>query len=125
MKPKTIKIIYWVTTILFSLGMLFGAITELMQNEQSVKVMKDLGYPAYLNYIIGTAKILGVIAIIQWKYMTIKEWAYSGFMIDIVGATASIYFAGQGLGMALVATVPFLFIMFVSYFLSKKAHHHG
>ena len=119
MKPKTIRIIYWIVTILFSLAMLFSGITEVLQIEQAKEVMKHLGYPIYVNMIIGTAKLLGVIAILQWKFKTIKEWAYAGFTIDIIGAAASILFAGDGILMAL-PTAPFLIVMFASYFLWKK-----
>ena len=116
---KTIKILYWIVTILFSLAMLMSGILEVMQTEQAKEVMKHLGYPIYVNTIIGIAKILGVIAILQWKFRTIKEWAYAGFTIDIVGAAGSLYFAGDGILKAL-STIPFLAVMFISYYLWKK-----
>ena len=119
MKPKTIKIIYWVLTGLFAMAMLFSGVSELMQNEQAVEVMKHLGYPIYVNLIIGTAKVLGVVAILQTRFRTIKEWAYAGFTIDLAGAAASIYLAGDGILMALT-TIPFFAVMFASYFLWKK-----
>ena len=99
--------------------MLFSGVTELMQNEQAKEVMKHLGYPVYLNTIIGAAKILGGLAILQWKFRTIKEWAYAGFAIDFIGAGASFYFAGDGILMALSPLV-FLAVMFLTYFLWKK-----
>ncbi len=120
MKPKTIKIIYWIATILFALFMVFSGVLELLQTEQSKEAIKQLGYPIYVNTILGVAKILGAIAILQWKFKTIKEWAYAGFTIDIIGAAASIYFAGSTVFMALSFTVPFLVVMFASYFLWKK-----
>src|SRR3989338_3551310 len=119
MKPKTIRIIYWAFTILFCLGMLFSGVSELMQTPQSVEVLKHLGYPAYLNIILGIAKVLGVLAILQWKFKTIKEWAYAGFAIDFLGASASLYFAGDGILVAL-STLPFFAVMFTSYFFWKK-----
>ncbi len=119
MKPKTIKIIYWISTILFCLGMLFSGVTELMQTEQAIEIMKQLGYPAYLNIILGIAKVLGVLAILQWKFKVVKEWAYAGFTFDLLGASASLYFAGNGILMAL-STLPFFAVMFTSYFLWKK-----
>ena len=99
--------------------MLFGAVSELLQVESAQKVITDLGYPAYLNYILGIAKILGGIALIQWRFRTIKEWAYAGFTIDIIGAAASVYLAGQGLGAALF-TLIFLIPLFLSYIPWKK-----
>ena len=119
MNPKTIKIIYWVATILFSMAMMLSGITELMQNEQSKEVLLHLGYPIYLNLILGVAKVLGAIALLQMNFKTIKEWAYCGFAIDIIGASASIYFAGDGILKALFPAV-FLAVMFVSYFFWKK-----
>ena len=119
MKPKTIKIIYWTVTILFALFMLVGAVSEIIQTDQSKELMKHLGYPIYVNTIIGIAKILGAIAILQWKFRTIKEWAYAGFAIDIIGASASMFFTGDGILMALSPMI-FLAVMFVSYFLWKK-----
>ena len=90
-----------------------------MQNPQAVEVMKQLGYPVYLNLILGIAKVLGVLALLQWKFRTIKEWAYAGFTIDLLGASASLYFAGQGILMAL-STIPFFIVMFASYYFWKK-----
>jgi len=119
MKPKTIKILYWSVTVLFCLGMLFSGISEVMQIESAKEVIVHLGYPIYVNTVIGTAKILGVIALLQWKFKTIKEWAYAGFTIDFIGAAASMYFAGDGILMAL-SVLPFFVVMFLSYFLWKK-----
>ena len=119
MKPKTIKIIYWVVTILFSLFMLYSGVSEVMQIEQGKELMKHLGYPIYVNTIIGVAKILGALAILQWKFRTLKEWAYAGFTIDFIGAGASMYFAGDRILMAL-SPIIFLAVMFISYFLWKK-----
>ena len=119
MKQKTIKIIYWISTILFSVFMLYSGISQLAQIPQSIEVMKHLGYPLYLNTILGIAKILGVIAILQWRFKTLKEWAYAGFTFDIIGAGASMYFTGDGILSAL-STLIFLAVMFISYFSWKK-----
>jgi hypothetical protein len=123
MQKKTLRIIYWVITLLFALFIGFGAISELVQVESAQKVLTDLGYPTYLNYILGIAKILGVIALIQWKWSTIKEWAYAGFTIDILGAAGSVFFAGGGSGQAIggaLFTLVFLMPLFLSYWLWKK-----
>jgi len=119
MKPKTIKIVYWIVTVLFSLFMVFSGVLEILQTEQAKEVMKHLGYPIYVNTIIGVAKILGAIAILQWKFHIVKEWAYAGFTIDFIGAGASLYFAGDGILKSL-SVIPFLAVMFTSYFLWKK-----
>ena len=119
MKPKTIKIIYWVVIILFCVANLFSGISELFPNQQALDVMAQLGYPVYLLTILGIAKILGSITIIQNKFKTIKEWAYSGFAIDYISASASFYFVGGG-AVGILFPLVFLAVMFIAYFLWKK-----
>ncbi|MEL6183368.1 MAG: DoxX family protein [Myxococcota bacterium] len=75
-----------------------------------------LGYPAYLMTILGVAKIAGVIVLAVPGVTRLKEWAYAGFAIDFLGATASHLLAGQAVGEAAPAFVFFLILM-GSYFL--------
>lgn len=117
MKQKTINILYWVFTILFCAFMTYSGFSQALQVESAQKVMTDLGYPIYMNYILGVAKILGVIALLL-PLRTLKEWAYAGFFFDIVGAGFSMFFNGQGF-MAL-SVVPFLVVLFLSYRFWKK-----
>lgn len=119
MKPKTLKIIYWAVTIIFCLANFASGVAELFPNQMGIDLMKQLGYPVYMMTILGVAKILGAIAIIQTKWKTIKEWAYAGFAIDFIGASASFYFIKAGFA-AVVFPMVFLGVMFASYFLWKK-----
>ncbi|HLC31276.1 MAG TPA: DoxX family protein [Candidatus Nanoarchaeia archaeon] len=119
MKPKTIKILYWIITIIFALFMLFSGISEVMQTQPAKDLLIQLGYPIYLNFILGIAKVLGVIAIVQTKFKVIKEWAYAGFTIDITGASASMALNGIGVASTLF-TLVFLAPLFISYFLGKR-----
>lgn len=111
---KTWKIIYIISTALVSLGLLLGSYSELIQNSVSVELMNHLGYPLYLLYIIGVAKFLAVIGILQKFSSTLREWAYAGIVIDLVGAIASHIFVGDGISVYISAIV-FLAITFLSY----------
>lgn len=122
MTAKSTKIWYWIVTLLFVAGMLFSGISELMQVESSKVVLQQLGYPLYLNIILGIAKVLGALALLQTMWKTLKEWAYAGFVIDFIGAGLSMYFAGDGILKAL-SPLPFLIVMFVSYALWKKVYN--
>jgi hypothetical protein len=113
------RIIYWVTTLLFLAFMLLGAVSEVLQTEGAQKLLASLHYPVYLNYILGIAKIVGVLVIVQWRYKTIKEWAYAGFTIDILGAAASTYFV-EGIAPAIFTSV-FLVLPFLSYYFWKRS----
>lgn len=72
MQPKTIKILYWTFTILFVSMMFMDGGAGVMWVKDGQDVMIHLGYPLYLLTIVGVAKILGAIAIIQNKFKTIK-----------------------------------------------------
>ena len=121
MASKTTKVFYWIFTLLFVAGILFSGISELMQVPSAKEVLEHLGYPLYLNLILGVAKVLGALALLQTMWKTLKEWAYAGFTIDFIGAGLSMYFAGDGILMAL-SPLPFLIVLFVSYSLWKKVY---
>jgi len=86
---KRNNIIYWIATIWLALGMLSTGIVQLLQLEEEVASMKNLGYPIYLLTILGVWKILGVIAILIPKLPQLKEWAYAGFFFVMTGAFSS------------------------------------
>ena len=96
MQPKTIKILYWVFTILFAALMLFSAYGSLVVNEDSKKLIHDqFGYPVYFIPFTGYAKLIGAIAILIPGLKTIKEWAYAGLFFDLIAVVySSIALAG-------------------------------
>ena len=118
MRKKTIKILYWVFTILLAGFMLFSGFSELMHTSSADKVISDLGYPLYVNSILGVAKILGALAVLQARFRILKEWAYAGFAIDLVGAAASLAFV-QG-AVVVLNVIPFFVVLFASYILWKN-----
>lgn len=119
MKPKTIKTFYWVVTILYSLFFLMDGVMGIMQIEEGQEIMRHLGYPVYVLTILGVAKFLGALAILQTKSRMLKEWAYAGFTFHFLGACASRIFVGDHIGLILSPLI-FLTVMFISYFLWKK-----
>ena len=119
MKPKTIRTLYWVSTIFIAILMLLDGFGGVTQQEAGQDVMKHLGYPLYVLIIFGTAKILGAIAIVQTKYRTLKEWAYAGFAFTFIGASASRALAGDGPG-EIIFPLIMLAVLLIPYFLWKK-----
>ena len=117
---KTIKIWYWIVTMIFVAFMLFSGISELMGTKQGNDLLIHLRYPLYINVILGIAKILGAIALTIPGFKTLKEWAYAGFTFDILGASASYALNGDSFGDAFMPLI-FLLVMFISYALWKKA----
>jgi len=119
MKPKTIKTLYWVSTIFIAIFMLLDGYGGVTQQEAGQVVIKHLGYPLYVLIIFGAAKILGAFAIVQTKYRTLKEWAYAGFAFTFIGASASRALAGDGPG-EIIFPLVVLAILLIPYFLWKK-----
>lgn len=87
MTTKTINIIYWISTILFALLMIFSAIGGLQPSQQAIDLLHtNMGYPIYFIQFISIAKVLGSIAILIPGLNRSKEWAYAGLFFDLAGA---------------------------------------
>ena len=90
MQFKTIG--YWLTTALFALPLLASSVMYFVSSP-----MDMLGFPAYFWFILGTWKILGIIAITAPGFARLKEWAYAGFAFTISGAVAAHLLFGDGI----------------------------
>jgi len=86
---KRNKIIYWIATGLLAFGMLQSGIYAEIRDQHWIDLVTHLGYPVYFLNILGTWKILGVIAILVPKFKLLKEWAYAGFFFAMTGALIS------------------------------------
>jgi len=117
---KKLNTWYWIATIIFALMMIMDGFGGITQQEAGKEVLKHLGYPMYLLIIVGIAKLLGAAAILQNKFVAIKEWAYAGFAINFIGAFASRAFVGDGISL-LIPPIIALIIMFIPYILWKKS----
>jgi len=119
MKTKKTKTIYWIATIIFALLIIMDGMGGVSRAEAGQEVMRHLGYPMYALTIFGVAKLLAAVAILQDRFITIKEWAYAGLAFNFIGAFASRAFAGDG-GMLLIFPLIILAIMFLVYYAWKR-----
>lgn len=120
-KNKTLTISYWVLTLLVAIAMLADGVAGLMLEQTGQEVMRQLGYPVYIMTITGVAKLLGAVALVQTRFVTIKEWAYAGFTINFIGAGASWLLAGKDLSFVIAPLVA-LALLFGTYFLWKQVN---
>ena len=88
---------YWISTGMFCALYVYGGTSHLLRTEQIATSMAALGYPAYVMTILGVAKLLGVAALLMPGRPLLKEWAYAGFTINLLGAIASHLFVGDPL----------------------------
>ena len=86
MKPKTIKIVYWITTGLLALFILPGIF--FINSQMAIEGTKHIGIPYWFHMELGIAKFIGgLILILPMIPGRIKEWAYVAFGIDFLSAT--------------------------------------
>ena len=103
-----INAVYWVVTSLMAALMLMASIPDVLSLPQAGEVFGHLGYPGYLLPFLGTAKILGVMAVLIPGFDRLKEWAYAGLVFDITGALYSHLSVGDPVtvwGFAVIALV--------------------
>jgi len=87
---KRNKIIYWIATVWLALGMFSTGLVQVLQTKDEIDlIVKGLGFPAWFLPLLGTWKILGVIAVLVPRFPLIKEWAYAGFFFSMTGAVYS------------------------------------
>ena len=83
------KLAYWIPTVLLGLMMTMSGLMAVTRQPPAVEGYTHLGYPLYFLTILGTAKLLGVATLLVPGLPRLKEWAYAGFMINLVSAVAS------------------------------------
>mgnify|MGYP000908294780 CR=1 FL=1 len=96
---------YWIPTVLFSLAMLGSGSMNLMGAPEVLAGLEHLGYPVYLAKILGTWKLLGVVALLAPGFRRLKEWAYAGFFFNLTGATLSHFASGDAVGQAIAPVI--------------------
>ena len=80
---------YWTVTALVIGESLIGGAMDLLRMAPFYPMLIDLGYPPYLATIMGTAKILAAVVLAAPGLRRLKEWAYAGVTINMIGAAAS------------------------------------
>ncbi len=111
------KIIFYVSTGLLTLLMLFSISMYVFNNPEIVKAFQGMGYPTYLIYPLATAKVLGLVALWFISNKSLKEWAYAGFFFNTLLAFFAHVMIGDGQQMG--AVIGFVLVI-VSYISSKK-----
>ncbi len=112
-------IIYWVSTAIISLMMLFSAYSYIA-NEQMKGAFVHLGFPSYFRIELAVAKILGVIVLLlPFVPGRLKEFAYFGFAITFISASIAHIVNGDPAA-AVVMPLVMLGVLAVSYTLFLK-----
>jgi len=121
MNSKTATIIYRTGIALTSLWFGTSGFCELTHNPLVWNITLQLGYPPHFIYILGVAKIAGVITLlIPNRLIRLKEWVFAGVFFDIIFA----FFSKLSvLGFpATIDAITALSIATTTYFLFRKKY---
>lgn len=111
---KRLKIIYWVTTGIVVLTMLFSFFNYFF-NPALKEAYAHAGFPDWFRVELGIAKLLGALALgIPMVPARVKEWAYVGFFINFFSAILVHYEMKDPIGTQLFPFV-LLLVLVVSY----------
>jgi uncharacterized membrane protein YphA (DoxX/SURF4 family) len=113
-----VKAVWWLVTLVLAVMMGASGVACLMEAPAMVASMQHLGYPHYMLFILGTAKVLGVLALLLPVPRGLREWAYAGFTFNMLGALWSHHAAGDTLEIMEPAMVG-LGLVQVSYWLNR------
>ncbi|MFD0819026.1 DoxX family protein [Micromonospora zhanjiangensis] len=80
---------YWIVTAVVVGECAVGGAMDLFRMAPFYPTMIDLEYPGYLATILGGAKLLAAVVLLAPRLPRLKEWAYAGVMINMLGACAS------------------------------------
>jgi len=119
MNPKSIRITYWVLNVIFCLFHVGDAVGGLSKAQAGIDAMNAMGYPIYLMGFLAVLKLLGVVALLQNKYKTIKEWAFAGFSFTLIGAAVS-HFCVHDTPLFIIMPIVFLALLFALYYFWRK-----
>jgi len=106
--------VYRVSTVLVIGECVSGGVLDLFRQPPFYPVMIDLGYPPYFATILGTAKLLAAAALLTPGFPRLKEWAYAGILINMVGACAS-HIAARSPLTTIIAPATFAVIALTSW----------
>ena len=90
--------------------MVFASIPDILQIPEAVSIFGHLGYPRTLLPFLGTAKTLGVVAVLVPGVARLKEWAFAGLVVDLIGALYSHLSVGDGPSVWMPAVIGLLLV---------------
>lgn len=114
---KRDRIIYFTVTGLFSVLILMGVSQYFFNYEMAAEMFTNVKFPTYLIYGMGVAKLLGVLAIWFSKSDLVKEWAYAGFVFNMILAISAHVNVGDG---EFLGSLLALILVITSYVFFRK-----
>ena len=125
-RPNHIRtIIYWTLTLPLVYENAAGAIWVLLRIEYPRMVLAHLGYPQYLQNILGPWELACAAALLAPGFPRLKEWAYAGAFFKYSAAFVSYLYVGvdrAGVG-AVVSAAALAALTLISWRLGPASRH--
>jgi uncharacterized membrane protein YphA (DoxX/SURF4 family) len=115
---KKTRIIYWGSTVIVCLTMIFSSYSDL-RSDVVKEAFGHLGFPGYFRVQLGIMKIVGIILLAAPLPNRFKEWAYAGFTITFISAFIAHSASGDPAGNRIAPLIVLTFLL-VSYFSFHK-----
>ncbi len=117
------KIIYWISTSIISLGLLLSAGTYFF-HEGTIEGVKDLGFPDFFRVELAILKIIAVIVLLVPVISSlIKEWAYAGIALFYLTAIIAHLAHGDSFVISLINVLMIVFLVVSNYSFNKIRVH--
>lgn len=112
---------YWIPTALIVFIAVAGGLGDAIRSASALEVFRHLGYPDYFATLLGTAKVLGGLALIAPVPRVLREWAYAGLTFDVIAAAISAVAVGDSIVSAnVVVPILVLALTLVSYVMWRR-----
>ncbi len=108
---------YYVFLGLFSLMILSSLYRHLFAYDFMIEEYAKLGYPEHLVKPLAVAQVIGLGLIFYHRSKRLLEWAYAGFILNLVFAIIAHFVSKYGNGAPAVIC---LTLLFTTYYLDKK-----
>ena len=115
---KTIKTVYWITTIIVALMMTYSAYAYLTQDAMR-QAFHHLGFPDYFRIELAIAKLAGALVLVAPVAARLKELAYAGFLLTFISAFIAHTASGDPVAYRMNPVI-FLALLVVSYVMYRK-----
>jgi len=88
-------VVYWIVTGLLGVAFVGMGVSNYWQPGTMNEDIAKSGYPPHFFKFLGVWQVLGGVAVLSPKLPRLKEWAYSGILVNLVAASHHHYMAGD------------------------------
>lgn len=108
MHTRFVKLSYWIAVILFCIMMAYSGFMYLASSGFRVQ-FAHLGFPPFFQVELAILKLAGVFVLLVRVSKRLKEWAYAGFLFNLLTAVLAHLMIADGLkGVVEPASVAFI-----------------